>query len=325
MDKLNNGRLLEVGEKLKNEREDRLREIADLKNAKEELWTVLARISSKLQMTWTHPAEVASAVDSVVTKLANFKTRYDDQQEAILKIFRMVKGNGSATPDEVIAAVYRFTSASSNGTASELTQQLESEIAANVELRKDLASAEMRIKQAREAATAFKQEASIAMQTAQQWKNQTSTTETALRRSQASVEPLQQKVRELERQYEQVEKECIRHRNDVGRQANTIQADLQVMQRLNAEIGELHAKLRTKANVISLATPPQAPAPAKANYKALRKAVIKALRDGLEQVKNGGVANKDNSARYNAAFNKGMTAGASIVEVEIYNALPAED
>lgn len=328
----NNAALLLAGEKMRNEREDRLREISDLKNAKEELRDAISKIAIKLHMTsWVHPAEVVNAVESVTARAQNAKAERDDWQEVFAKIFRMVKGTGPVTPKEVLAQVYRFTSAGSNGTASDLSQQLTAEVEANVELRKELEHERENTKTARAMASAIKEEARIAMQTAQHWKQQNGTTESALRLAQAANRnlpadygSLKRALEEATKERNEIARENQRHRADVAAATNELATVHDTTRKLQSEVLQLKSKLtKSEAESAQLVNAKQ-PYASGAKYKALRGGVLKALRSALEQVKNGGVS-EENSARYNSAFNKGMKAGASIVEVEIYNALPAED
>lgn len=240
MDAKANDKLIEVGTRLRSEREENLRTIADLKNANAEQREALEAISSGW-MRWKHPSELATQVRLRLTT-------QDDQTQILMKIFRMVSNGSWNHPDEVLAAVARFVDSKSKSVAADVSQQLEREVQANIELRKELSRHTELTKQAQQSLKNMREQASIADQSSTHWKTQTTTTEAALRKSETSG---------------------------------------------------------TK-------------------YKALRSGVLKALRNALEQVKNGGVS-EENSARYNSAFNKGMKAGASIVEVEIYDALSVED
>lgn len=328
----NNAALLLAGEKMRNEREDRLREISDLKNAMEELRDAVGKIAIKLHMTsWIHPAEVVSAVESMTARAQNAKAERDDWQEVFTKIFRMVKGTGPVTPKEVLAQVYRFTSASSNGTASDLSQQLTAEVNANVELRKELERERENTKAARAMASEFKEETRIAMQTARHWKQQNGTTESALRLAQAEnrkvpadYASLKRALEEATKERNEIARENQRHRADVTAATNELATAHESARKLQSEVLRLKSALAKSDAESEKLLAARQPYASGAKYKALRASVLKALRVGLEQARCGGVS-EENSARYNSAFNKGMKAGASIVEVEIYDALPAED
>lgn len=328
MDPKSNGRLLAIGEKMHNEREQQLREISDLKNAKEELRSAIEKIGIICKLSWTHPSEVASHVDSMAMQLRNARAARDGLRDVLQKIFRMAGGVGnSQDPDDVIAAVFKITQAGASGRVEEFRQQLEAETQANIELRKELEAEKQRTKFARDAISGFKEEAQIAQQTAKHWKDQTGTTEAALRKITEQSESqlgLRKKVEKLEGQLKgamdqaaQLEKECQRHRGDVARNAERLGESQEIVIRLQDEVLELKAKLRAPVVAAKAGN-------GQAKYRSLRVAVMNALRSGMKLVKEGGVS-EENSARYNKAFNAGLRAGASIVEIEVYSAIPPEE
>ena len=121
-------------------------------------------------------------------------------------------------PEEVLAQVYRFTSASSRRNRElELSQQLTAEVEANVELRKELERERENTKTARAMASAIRKRPALPCRRRRTGKAQTSTTENALRLAQAANRSVPADYSSLKRALE----EATRERNEIARENQT--------------------------------------------------------------------------------------------------------